>query len=157
MDGYDIAHVSSQLEKYDICAVASFTLDGKRINSRHMSFSAEPGLESFYLLTNKATYKLKEFQNNPNITISILGDKGSFEGYFQLTVFGTAAILGSFDDPAVQKALERLSVGNRLARALRDNGSLGDNVIVRLRTEEIHFSTMREIIKGLPQTIFKLP
>lgn len=156
MAEYGIPDVSTRLQNYDICAVASFTLDGKRVNSRHMSFACEPGLESFYLLTNKAAYKLREFHNNPSITLSVLGDKGSFDGYFQVTVFGAATILDRFDDPAVQNALARLSAKNRLAKALKEGGSLGDSVIVALRTEEIHFSTMREIAKGLPQTILKL-
>jgi len=155
MADYDVEMINSQLEKVEHCTVSSFTLDGRRINSRHMSFASDSSLESFYLSTNKTTYKLKEFLNNPAVTLSILGNKGSFEGFFQATVFGKMAILYRFADPAVQNALVLLGAKNPPARMLKDSGSLGDSVILQLRTEEIHFSVMRDIMKGLPQTVLK--
>ena len=155
MAEYDVGQINSQLEKVEHCTVSSFTLDGLRINSRHMSFASGSSLVAFYLMTNKTTYKLNEIQKNPAVTLSILGNKGSFEGYFQATVFGKIAILDQFADPAVQTALERLGAKSGLARMLKGSGSLGDYVILRLSTEEIHYSVMANIMKGVPQTILK--
>jgi hypothetical protein len=157
MAEYDVGHINSLLENVEQCTVSSFTLDGLRINSRHMNFASASSLESFYLMTNKMTYKLKEFRNNPAVTLAILGNKGSFEGYFQATVFGKIEMLDKFADPVVQNALDRLGAKNGLAKKLKESGSLGDSFILRLGTEEIHFSVMANIMKGVPQTIIKFP
>ena len=147
---YSAAYISAILKR---TLYASFsTLNKGKINSRVMVFAADADLNNFYCVTNKTTEKITELGMNPYANLLILGSSDKLDGTSETQVHGTAQFFSKFDDKEVKTGLDLLSEKSSMISTLKDSGSLGDYIIVKIKTSEINFRVYKDILQNIPKT-----
>ncbi|MBN2530616.1 MAG: pyridoxamine 5'-phosphate oxidase family protein [Deltaproteobacteria bacterium] len=151
-DNSKLAEISLKLKGTPYCAMSTLSGTGD-INARFMLFANTASFDWFYLMTGKSTAKVGDLRRRPEIALAAMTLAADIQDYRETLIKGRATILETFSDKAVQNALELLAEKMPMVQGLLDSGSLGDYVIIAVKTLELKYRLYSEILEQKPPTV----
>ena len=117
-----------------------------------MAYTCTRDLRKFYMMTTKASTKMKDFSNNPSVSLVVLSPEKEIGDYSQIAIKGKISTPNDLHTPVVKNGICLYAEKMGMLGKDLENNLLGNYVFLELNTKEVKFNVYLDILHNLPAT-----
>ncbi len=138
----------------EIPQITVATLKGPKIRTRMMHFVNDEEF-NIYLASLKGDPKIIQITQNPNVSLLALKYEGDFPPATEVEITGWAELI--HDEATRNKWFKEEAQKSPIVKYMVETGNTDKLELIRVRPEAVKYRLAREIVQGIPPTVFEMP